>query len=328
MNARHLVIGAGGSRAFLTGLGAVLALRLGGLKDWSTIGGVSGGSIPALFMAAGLNPLELIERLQKLDFSKLMKSSPDREDIMFCYAADEMGNLPKPRGLVARLLQRSALHTDLLGEAVEEVVKEWPENFWTMAMTENSHVLFTSIGVWEYGFDGSVTQISDVPAPVGIAIRATCAIPGLLESVHYRGRLLFDGSLSPFGGCPVAWVRKHFLAEDQTVVRCSSVGKSRLRERMLVDLGRRLLCRDSKKVEFTLKESVADVNILSAMPELNTFRFKLTVEQKRAGLLTGFNAAVAELSRHMAYFDGALSEISHCLDFEELLGLSTKDKLD
>jgi predicted acylesterase/phospholipase RssA len=83
MNARHLVIGAGGSRAFLTGLGAVLALRLGGLKDWSTIGGVSGGSIPALFMAAGLNPLELIERLQKLDFSKLMKSSPDREDVMF-----------------------------------------------------------------------------------------------------------------------------------------------------------------------------------------------------------------------------------------------------
>jgi hypothetical protein len=29
----------------------------------------------------------------------------------------------------------------------------------------------------------------------------------------------------------------------------------------------------------------------------------------------------------MAYFDGALSEISHCLDFQELLGLSTKDKL-
>lgn len=164
---------------------------------------------------------------------------------MFCYAADELGNLPKPRGFVARLLQRSALHTDLLGEAVEEVVgvgKFLDHGL----MTETSHVLFTSIGVWEYGFDGSVTQISDVPAPVGIAIRATRAIPGLLESVHYRGRLLFDGSLSPFGGCPVAWVRKHFLAEDQTVVRCSSVGKSRVRESMLVDLGRRLLCRDSK----------------------------------------------------------------------------------
>ncbi len=254
-----------------------------------------------------------------------MKSSPDHVDPMFCHGVDDQGNLPKPRGFVARLLQRSALHTDLLGEAVEEVVKVWPENFWTMAMTANSHVLFTSVGVWEYGFDGTVTQISDEPAPVGLAIRATCAIPGLLESVWYRGRLLFDGSLSPFGGCPVAWVRKHFMAEDQTVVRCSSVGKSRVRESMLVDLGRRLLCRDANKVEVAPKDGLADINILSAMPDLNTFRFKLTVEQKRAGLLAGFNAAVAELSRHMAHFDGSLSEISHCLDFQELLGLSVKD---
>ena len=73
----HLVIGAGGTRAFLTGMGAVTALRLSGLQNWATIGGVSGGSIPALFMAAGLSPIDLIDRLLDIDFRNLLRSSSD-----------------------------------------------------------------------------------------------------------------------------------------------------------------------------------------------------------------------------------------------------------
>lgn len=319
MITRHLVIGAGGSRAFLTGLGAVVALRLSGLKEWSTIGGVSGGSIPALFMAHGLDPADLIDRLLEIDFRELMKGTASGSDVMFEHAADDEGKLPRARGFVARLLERSSLHTDLLGEAVESVVKEWPENFWTMAMTEKSHVLFTQVGVWEYGFDGSVRELSSEPAPVGLAIRATCAIPGLLEPVKYKGLVLFDGSLSPFGGCPVAFVRRHFLAESDLVVKCRSVGKGGKRDRFLVNLGRRLLCHESRKVEVEALE--ADINIEPVMPELHTFRFRLSPELKLRGLLAGFNAAVGELSRHSLHFEGRLEALAQCLNFHELLRL-------
>lgn len=57
MYSRHLVIEQGGTRALVTGMGATLALRAAGLKSWSTIGGISGGSIPAILMASKLNPV-------------------------------------------------------------------------------------------------------------------------------------------------------------------------------------------------------------------------------------------------------------------------------
>ena len=151
MGTRHLVIGAGGSRAFLTGIGAIVALKLGGLKEWSSIGGVSGGSIPALFMAHGLGLQELVEGLISLDFRNLMRSCPSGKDAMQEHALDAEGNAPAPN-FVARLLARGALHTDMLGQAVESVVPEWPDNFWTMAMSQRSHVVFTKVGVFEYGF--------------------------------------------------------------------------------------------------------------------------------------------------------------------------------
>lgn len=323
MKAVHLIYGPGGPRAFLTGLGTTFALRLSGLTEWSTIGGVSGGSMPALFTAAGLNPIEIVEKLMALDFRQLMRASESGADKMFEHAADENGILPRSKGFIARLLQRNAMHSDMLGEAIESVVKTWPENFWTLAMSETSHVLFTSVGVYEYDFDGTMRVLSSEPAPVGLAIRATCAIPGLLEPVQYKGRMLFDGSLSPFGSCPVGFVRKHFFAESDTIVKCMAVGSSSgTRERWLVNLGRRLLCH--QKADKEMMAHQADINIQPFTDELHTFRFKLTEEQKRGGLLAGFNAAVNELARHAVAFQDRfeLKIPAPCRDFAELLGLA------
>ena len=282
----HLVIGAGGTRAFLTGMGAVTALRLSGLQNWATIGGVSGGSIPALFMAAGLSPIDLIDRLLDIDFRNLLRSSSD--------GVDEIEPGPRARHFFTRWMHRGALHTDRLGQVIESIVKEWPENFWTMAVSDKSHVLFTSQGVFEYGFDGSYEQISEEPAPIGLAIRATCAIPGLLEAVHYKGRYLWDGGMSPFGGCPVDWVRRHFLAESDTIVRCRAIGKVEVRDDWVARLGRRLLCSGSNRVE-AQSNSIADINIVPQVPEFSSLRFSLTPEQKKLGLFAGFRAACEEL---------------------------------
>lgn len=321
MSSRHLVLGAGGPRAFLTGLGTVIAMRLFGLKDWTSIGGISGGSLPAILMADHtLSPRELVERIIAIEITDLLKPSDSGVDPLAQFAPGEAGHAARKEKFVSRLLKRGAWHTDKLGEMIGACVDTWPELFWTMAMTENSHILFTATGVYEYGFDGSFTVLSEEPAPVALAIRATIAIPGWLEGVVYKGRYLFDGSLSPFGGCPVAWVRRHFNGESSLVIRCLSSGKSFRTDSLLCRIGRKLLCNGVKAVPEMLN-SPADINIDPKVPELATFRFKLSREEKELGILAGFNTAVAEMHRCAGLFQQGLTNLVPCADFQQFLAL-------
>lgn len=317
MNNRHLVIEQGGSRAILTGLGATLALKLSGLKSWSTIGGISGGAIPALLLAANADPLKVLEITMKLDFLKLLTPSKGDASPLRAFATELDGKRSAAHKFIARLLRRGMRHTDALGELIEAQVKVWPEAFWTMAVTENSHVLFTKSGVYEYGFDGSYTVLSDEPAPLSLAIRATCAIPGLLEAVPYKGRFLFDGALSPLGDCPASLVHKHFMGETGTIVRVASTGKDSRKNSWLTRVGRRLLCQNTGNVE--LFDGKADINISAHVQEVHAMRFRLTEEQKMAGLLAGFNATVLELANNHGMFQEGLNQLSVCADFPQLV---------
>jgi hypothetical protein len=67
----HLVCGSGGSKAGLTSTGVILACRAAELK-LDTIGGVSGGAIPAVMAAAELPSHRLIELAKTTDFSGLL----------------------------------------------------------------------------------------------------------------------------------------------------------------------------------------------------------------------------------------------------------------
>ncbi|MDZ4836997.1 MAG: patatin-like phospholipase family protein [Candidatus Melainabacteria bacterium] len=318
MNNRHLVIEQGGSRAILTGLGATLALRLSGLKQWSTIGGISGGAIPALLLADNADPLNLIETTMALDFMKLLLPAKGGSDPLRPFATELDGQRSVAHKFVARMLRRGLRHTDGLGELIDSQVKTWPEAFWTMAVSENSHVMFTSTGVYEYGFDGSFTVLSDEPAPLSLAIRATCAIPGLLQAVVYQGRYLFDGALSQFGSCPTAWVHKHFSGGAGTVVRVASTGKDSRKNAFLCRVGRRLLCRDSSKMDFK-DEGKADIDINAHVPDVHAMRFKLTELQKQSGLIAGFNATVMELTKNHGLFQEGINPLTSCADFGHLL---------
>ncbi|MBC7998563.1 MAG: patatin-like phospholipase family protein [Leptolyngbya sp.] len=321
MYSRHLIIGQGGTRAIVTGMGATLALKAAGLKGWSSIGGISGGSIPAILMADNTNPLMALEKMLALDFSQLfLPTSKGVLDPLASFAASLEGERTPAHKFVARMLRKGMMHTDRLGELIESQVKVWPENFWTMAMSENSHVMFTSSGVFEYGFDGSYTVLSTEPAPIALAIRATCAVPGLLEAVEYRGRYLFDGALSPFGGTPVAWVRKHFLADEGMVVSCVSSGKDSRKNNFLINLSRRLLCHKANRVAIDTS-GVADICITPNVPELHALRFKMTEGQKQLGLLAGFNATVLELAAHHGMFQEGLNDLTCASDFGQLLHL-------
>jgi predicted acylesterase/phospholipase RssA len=320
MYSRHLIIEQGGTRALVTGMGATLALKVAGLKSWSTTGGISGGSIPAILMAAKLNPLSSLERILACDFSQLFQPSAKvGTDPAAAHAALRQGERVTAHKWVARMLRKGMMHTDKLGELIEKEVKVWPESFWTMASSETSHVVFTASGVFEYGFDGSFTVLSEEPAPISLAIRATCAVPGLLEAVEYRGRYLFDGALSPFGDNPVAFARKHLLGEEGLIVSCFSTGKDSRKNDMLMNLGRWLLCHSAGKV--TTGDRKADININPHVPQLKALRFKMTEAQKQLGMLAGFNATIMALAKHSNMFQEGVSDLPCATDFAMLLQL-------
>ncbi len=317
----HLVIGGGGPRAIVTGVGSILAISRLGLKNFSSIGGISGGALPALFLAHETDLGKVIERLLALDFSTLLKPSERGFDPLQPFAAPMDGEeLARPK-LLLRLLRNGALHTDRLGELIDELSMQWPEQFWTLAMSETSHVLFTKLGVYEYDFDGNITTLSETPAPLSLAIRATCAIPGILKPIEYRGRYLFDGSLSPFGACPVQWVRQNFLAEGQTVIRCFASGKERKHNGLLWRIGRRLICHDATAKDADAN-SIAEINIEPSVPEINPFHFKLSLDQKKLGILLGFNEAIGAISKHANLFREVLAAPDPCRNFEELAALA------
>lgn len=318
MNNRHLVIEQGGARAILTGLGATLALRLSGLKQWSSIGGISGGAIPALLLADNADPLKIIETTMAIDFIQLLQPVKGGGNRIKSFATELDGKRSAAHKFIARMLRKGFRHTHGLGDLIDSQVKSWPENFWTMAVSENSHVMFTSTGVYEYGFDGSFNVLSDEPAPLSVAIRATCSIPGLLEAVVYRGRYLHDGALSQFGACPTAWVHKHFSSGSDTVIRVASSGKDSRKNALLCRVGRRLLCRDSSKLDLS-EEGKPDIDINAHVKEVHAMRFNLTEGQKHAGLIAGFNATVMELTKHNGMFPEGINRLSSCADFGHLI---------
>lgn len=320
MYSRHLIIEQGGTRALVTGMGATLALKVAGLKDWSTIGGISGGSIPAILMAAGLNPLTALEGVMACDFAKLFQpTTKGSADPAAAFAAVKEGERAPAHKFMARMLRKGMMHTDKLGELIEEQVKVWPESFWTMASSEHSHVFFTSERVVEYGFDGSITVLSDEPAPISTAIRATCAVPVLMEAIEFRGRYLFDGALTPYGGNPVAFARKHLLGEEGMVITCHSSGRDSRKNDILMSLGRWLLCHSSSKVK--TDDHRADININPHVPQLNALRFNMTEMQKQLGMLAGFNATVSALTKHSSMFQEGVRNLSSVTDFNTLLHL-------
>jgi predicted acylesterase/phospholipase RssA len=318
---RHLVIGGGGPRAIVTGVGSILALRRLGLNKFSTIGGISGGSLPALFAADGTHLGRLIERIVALDFSSLLKRSERGFDPLRSFALPDEGESVPRHGLLLRLLHKGVLHTDRLGELIDDLAMVWPDQFWTLAMSERSHVLFTKVGVYEYGFDGSVNMLSDTPPPLSLAIRATCAIPGILEAVEYHGRYLFDGSLSAFGACPVTWVRRHFLGEGHTVIRCFASGKKREHNGLFWRVSRRLICHDAAATGADAN-SPAEINIEPCVPEIDPFRFRLSLEQKQLGILAGFKAAVDEIYNHATLFGEGLKALERCHTFDQLAAIA------
>jgi predicted acylesterase/phospholipase RssA len=285
----HLVCGSGGTRAFLTGAGAILACDTAGVTKWNSIGGVSGGSIISALYAGGMPAPQLVEEVISYDFSTLFRQTNTLYKLI-------RSNLPRrPKTLEHHAIREGIMSSAGLGAVIDKHVPDWPENFWTMAVTGKYHILFTAHGVFQI-HKGRSVRISDKPAPLGVAIRASCAVPGILESIEFLGRHLFDGALSDYGDCPTGIARQHFLAPADKIVACDVSGVMTRQRRALFALGRLISGRISQKMHRGSR--AGEIFIAPKVEHLGgSLEFTLTREQKEAAVLSGFSAAVDQLSK-------------------------------
>lgn len=208
----HLVCGSGGSRAILASAGFLYALHRAGLSDFRTIGGVSGGSIPSLMFAAGFDPGKVVELAIDIDFSSKLTRRTDIVRMFVAFLLRERLAQTRPRNGV--------LGSEKLEAFIDDLIPEWPEKYWTMAVAGKTQVVFTSKGVFQYLHDGSMRQLSDKPGPLGLAVAASCAVPGIIEPKFWNNIYLFDGALSWDGQCPIGVVVRDMGAKPDHVMAC------------------------------------------------------------------------------------------------------------
>lgn len=280
--ARHLVFGSGGTRAFLNAAGANFACHLAGIRTWETVGGVSGGSITALLVAAGIPANEIVRHAVAIDFSDLLSQT------------DTFGNMLRRRLIRRDKRFRHGIVTSLgLGTHLESVVTRWPRNFWTMAVSGKSQFVFTADGVFLYR-KGRCRRLTAKPAPVGLAIRASCAVPGIIEAIEWQGHVLFDGALSRYGHCPTEMAAQHFGARTSEIVAVDLVRGQKTRSERFIELFARALSGTVRQRPSTFVPP-AGLVVRTNMDAFPSLDFKISTDRKQHGVLAGFRTAVTEL---------------------------------
>lgn len=296
---RHLVLSAGGSRAILGGAGAVLAIdqAIGSIddvqlrarnSDWLSIGGVSGGSIPAIMYADGYSAREALKMAIEIDFSSMLTRHGSIPQILFAYLMQGRFERTRPR--------HGVLSSEKLGDWIDERITAWPPNFWTMAVVGQDQILFDQNGVRQISPDGQIKILSDKPAPVGLAIRASCAVPGIISAVPYKGRFLFDGALTPDGSCPVNIPLRYYGATHPSTIACEVGNDSRSASHML-NLWK-LFCGQNCVPAWETEDLTSEHGMIVIEPNMMHFKslqFTLTRDQKWMAVMTSYMASVEAL---------------------------------
>lgn len=315
-----LVCGAGGSRAILGTSGAILAFHALGFNRWRTAGGASGGSIPSVMLAAGISPVEIVHQVIEIDFNSMLTPRVGMLRILWAFFVKECAWKRRPC--------RGVLSSEKLGEFIDKRVGAWPKGYWTVAVAGGTPFLFTHDGVIAYHSDGSRDEISTEPAPVGLAIRASCAVPGIIDGVTYRDICLLDGGLTAEGRCPVGVVKRQLGGRHGRIVAVD-VGEGATedarREPFLVRLLRRIAC--GPCCDPDSDRPVDTDGVILVRPDVigvQSLEFKLSRDQKWQALMTGFSAAVGAMGaselvapEKLAYASaiaaefGAINQASH-----------------
>ena len=290
----HIVLGSGGSKAALSGAGVVLAARAAEIKI-DTIGGVSGGFVPAALAATEMPSHRFLEIAKGTDIAALLTQRR-----LFTQVVREHKPLD--------LLRDGIYDTAPLGQMVQSHMPSdaWPEKLWTMAVGgAHSEVVFTNKGVTEYSPNGQHILSNKAPS-VGDAVRATSAIPGVLQSMEIYGRRLYDGALGHFGKCPADMAKTHFGIPEERIIASLPVGAMTTANAKLYRFAKYL----SGNSEDGIDNFVEHAGIV-VRPEVNSFRsmrFSLLPEQREDAILAGFRAGLEEFARNNLIKGAALDQ--------------------
>lgn len=295
----HLVCGSGGSRAILAGTGAILALNVAGHKKFHSVGGISGGSIPTALLALGMDAKELTHQALDIDFASKLTRHSGIFKIIFAYFMQRRYEKTRPVKGVMSSEKLGTFLEDLASKASPDAVNEygWPKGYWTMAVAGRSRYVFTDSAIFEHKEDGNIVKLSDKPAPLGIAVRGSCAVPGVIDAVPFENALLHDGALGPEGRCPVGLVQTFYGATRDQVVAMdvgddSSKWSKRLYKLWKTVCGEECIPPDQEDL-------TSDGGLMVVTPTVTNFRslqFTLTRDQKWEAVMSGFMGALPALT--------------------------------
>ena len=297
----ELALSSGGSAAVLAGVGTVAACELAGITKWRRLFGVSGGAIVTALLACGMKSSQLLRVALEHDFDKLISFGGGLMSPIFaCFGA----SVPQPSHPDWTESRFTGLYGSAgLGQIIENYAssfgldKQWPENFSTLATTKNgSPVVFNKDGVFLIDKrSGKETVLSNSPAPLGLAVRASATIPGVIAALRYKGIHLFDGALTEDGFCPVGINIRRFGARPDHVLACR-VGEPSLKPMM----GR--FYRWARRIWFISPhfnwgdETTGVMEVHPQIDHVHTLKFRLTQDEKWYGIMVSFEACLNRLA--------------------------------
>ena len=287
----HLVCSSGGSRAILASAGVLLACEQAGVKRFKSIGGVSGGSIPTALYASGLSAKECVSQAMEIDFASLLTRRASFFKILLAYFMQSRNEKVRP--------VNGVLTSEKLADFMEGFHEGWPEGYWTMGIADKSQILFGEEGVFEIGPDGKLRVLSCDPGPLGVAVRGSCAVPGIISAVEFKNRFLFDGALGPEGRAPVTVPSRLYSAKPKDIIVCD-VGDDTGNTSQRVTKLWKFICGPECVPEIEEPDFSKDnTGLIVVTPKITGFRslqFTLTRDQKWQAVMAGFVDAVPELT--------------------------------
>lgn len=286
----HLVCSSGGSRAILASAGVLLACEQAGIRRFKSIGGVSGGSVPTALFASGLNADQCVRQALEIDFASLLTRRASLVKILMAYFMQRRNEKVRPVDGV--------LTSEKLGEFIESISAGWPKSYWTMGIADKSEIIFNEAGVFEIQPDGVLRILENVPGPLGIAVRGSCAVPGVISAVPYGDRHLFDGALGTEGRCPVSVPGRLYGAKRQDIIVCD-VGDDLNKTSERVARLWKLICGPECVPEIAEPDFFSNGKVILIRPKITGFRslqFKLTSDLKWSAVMAGYIGAIPELA--------------------------------
>jgi predicted acylesterase/phospholipase RssA len=328
----HVVFGSGGTKTLLAGTGAILAFHVGELDQFETIGAASGGTFVASILARRMPPKKFLPEIIDTDFGKLVTPRLGFFRRLLALLNKFRHERTRPR--------RGVYSVTRLRRKLNQLVPIWPDKLWMVASGDtNSQILFTWTGVFRHAEQQPRKLICASPPAVGLAVAASCGIPGILDSTRYRGELLFDGALSGDGDVPVDVVTRHFAQHEDTLTLAMDVGEDPMKKKRWLRLLWHLFSGSWSQPPIDGVHPEPRSGLILVTPDITGFhplQFKLTRETKWKALATGFIAtavamcsynlvgakAQSNLRRFIAEFEllaDTCAEENYCRNIEQFL---------